>query len=368
MYNINVYDNKLLKNENYINFFKKLIMEDSIYEKLSNDINKINNFYEYIIYINKLDYTNYDDDDKCDEILFSKDINDLKVENYDEFAKNTNLCVGDEIYKYLKNSNFNFNLLSIDIIINNIDDEDIIKNIIDNKLYNFSNIDEIYIIKNCKYYLFKFFIKYLNFDVYKDFNGNTLHHLLYENSIYNFNNYTNHYNYRKIIKSNILINDYNLYPNANDYLQDIGNYKTFKYPLILLIHKNMEILDKIVCTDNDNDLLFNDLLVKIILLINISGNRLIKMLYVKILDKINNLDIKILDNIKCYLFMNADLNTHFYKAIIKKLNIDIHKYYNYIQNLDVQYKDYLIYLYKLYIDEYIYNIISEDELKKQETI
>lgn len=335
-------------------------------EEFYENLESHTNIYDFIYKLNTYadDYKNYD----IQRILLIN-VNKFSLEfinNYDM----GNLKLIDMVMKYLEYNNFNFNLLDKEYLIYILDDVDLIRYFIDNNLYDFNKLNPLFVLTSCNTEndegVFKFWIDYFNIDVHADYNKHTLHYTMlnkYQNLCISDDSLT---------KSLILIKDYNLYPNAYDYLQDsIYNNENkdddvnWNISLIELLTYDNDYLDKIQNIDeSNNDLVYINMLLKLYHKVIWHSNDKLEVLLYRILNKINVLEKDILKHIKLFFYANKfydnKLSIKLYKSIIQKLNIDILEYVNYIDTLDDLDKYILFLLYYIYINSDIQNYVDSE--------
>lgn len=233
--------------------------------------------------------------------------NDINIED-----TNINDIEIDELYyltvdiiRFLNNKNFNFNLIKLENIIEILDEEEDIRHLINNRLYDFSYKDELTILKYCPWTTFQFWLNYLNIVVNNEYDGHTLYyHILRqnysddennedENNKYKFDVLHDNYNLRMNIndinklKKNSFITEYLIEKYEIDYILNINDADIF---IFIIIH----ILDNYYLKNNDkHEKIINTILDKIetpniILLIKFCINKFDNInIFKKIIDKLN---------------------------------------------------------------------------------
>lgn len=122
----------------------------------------INSLWDFTFDIKYNEYINQ-------EYIENVDINSLIID-----SASLNL----KVIKILNDKNFNFNLLKFEDVIFNLNDEESIIYMIQNNLYNFLDKDIVKVVIFCDINVFKFWINYLNINVYKDYNGHSLYYYI----------------------------------------------------------------------------------------------------------------------------------------------------------------------------------------------
>lgn len=301
---------------------------------------KINTLLEYTTLLNL-----YDDD--VNQKLENYNINNLQIDSIDCYDDDD-----DDLYiiKHLESKNFNFELLPLKIVLYYFNNT--LQYIIDNNLYNFLSKDKYQIIKYCNSKNFKFFISYLNFNVYDDYDGYTFYKFIdtYSNKDIYYNDYIS-----QIFE--ILYKDYKLLLNEHDILNssskiifyiisyyDINDIK--KYDEKIIYHILINNIFNYLCSKNNN----------------------YKNNYLKILENlINTLDINFLITLVKYE-SSFDIDEYIFKIIINKINTHITKLIDNLKiNLKIEDLFKFYYLYHQHYDNSIINyknaIFSDDDIE-----